>query len=151
MQTCNVCGVSKPNSDFNINMARPNGLDCRCKQCKRQAYLDKRNKNPLSTYLVAKRSWCKKRGIEFSLTLAQLEELWTGVCPIFNITVALGGDGKGSHHSAHLDRFDPSIGYVLGNVAWISGRANRIKYDASLDELKQLVTWMEGVTTSRKA
>ena len=61
-----------------------------------------------------------------------------------------GSKGKGSVNSAHLDRFDPHKGYVKGNVAWISGRANRIKYDASLEELKQIVNWMERVTTIPK-
>ena len=32
-------------------------------------------------------------------------------------------------------------------MTWISGRANRIKYDATLDELKQIVAWVERVTT----
>ena len=32
-------------------------------------------------------------------------------------------------------------------MTWISGRANRIKYDATLDELKQIVVWVERVTT----
>lgn len=36
------------------------------------------------------------------------------------------------------------------NVAWISGRANRIKYDASIEELRQIVDWMERVTTIPK-
>ncbi|WKV17107.1 hypothetical protein [Salmonella phage PKM.Hi.22.6] len=52
-------------------------------------------------------------------------------------------------HTAHLDRLDPNKGYVRGNVTWLSGRANRIKYDASLTELRLLVSWMESVTTNR--
>ena len=35
-------------------------------------------------------------------------------------------------------------------MAWISGRANRIKYDASIEELRQIVDWMERVTTIPK-
>lgn len=148
MQICNLCKVAKPASEFHSNKARPNGLDCRCKECKRGKYKSKRDKNPIATYYVAKSSWCRARGIPFEVTQEYLESIWTGVCPVFGIKVALGGDGKGSHHSAHLDKFKPELGYVEGNVTWISGRANRIKYDASLSELKQLVAWMEGVTTS---
>lgn len=58
--------------------------------------------------------------------------------------------GRGSLNTAHLDRFDPKKGYIKGNVAWVSGRANRIKYDATLEELKSLVSWMEGATTISK-
>jgi hypothetical protein len=34
-----------------------------------------------------------------------------------------------------IDKIDPKKGYVKGNVWIISFRANRIKYDASLEEL----------------
>lgn len=53
----------------------------------------------------------------------------------------------GSHKSAHLDRIIPELGYIKGNVQWISGRANRIKYDASLDELRAIVAWLERAET----
>lgn len=151
MHKCNVCQLLLSAHHFHANKARISGLDSRCKLCKQSAYLKKRNKNPISTYYVAKASWCRSRGIDFLVTQSYLESIWADTCPVFGIEISLGGSGKGSHHSAHLDRFDPTLGYVAGNIAWISGRANRIKYDASLIELKKLVAWMEGVTTSRKA
>lgn len=58
--------------------------------------------------------------------------------------------GRGSHHSAHLDRLDPNKGYVIGNVSWISGRANRIKYNATVEELRAVADWMERATTIPK-
>lgn len=76
-----------------------------------------------------------------------LASIWTGECPIFHVPISYNHVGKGSVNSAHLDRVIPSKGYVKGNVTWISGRANRIKYDATLEELKQIVEWMERVTT----
>lgn len=151
MKTCKICKETKGQYCFDKATTTVDGLDTRCKQCKSATYRAKRNANPIATYYVAKRSWCKARGIPFTVSQSYLESIWTGVCPVFGIAVALGANGNGSHHSAHLDRLDPALGYVEGNVAWISGRANRIKYDASLEELKQLVTWVERVTTSRKA
>lgn len=50
-------------------------------------------------------------------------------------------------HSAHLDRLGPNKGYVIGNVSWISGRANRIKYNATVEELRAIADWMERATT----
>jgi hypothetical protein len=35
------------------------------------------------------------------------------------------------------------LGYVRGNVTIISNRANRIKNDASLDEVRKVVSWLE--------
>ncbi|CBX44476.1 hypothetical protein PEA_00150 [Erwinia phage phiEa1H] len=75
MQTCNSCRIAKCESEFHANNARPNGLDGRCKECKRDAYLAKRNKNPLETYHVAKKSWCKQRGITFNLMMQVLKNL----------------------------------------------------------------------------
>jgi hypothetical protein len=42
-----------------------------------------------------------------------------------------------------LDRVDPVCGYVPGNVWVISWRANRLKQDASLDELRMLARALE--------
>ena len=33
---------------------------------------------------------------------------------------------------------------------WISGRANRIKYNATIDELERILTYMKGATTIPK-
>lgn len=64
------------------------------------------------------------------------------VCPILGIRL-LGGVGMVAAGSPSLDRLDPKQGYVVGNVAVISHRANRIKGDATLGELRKLVEWME--------
>lgn len=48
-----------------------------------------------------------------------------------------------SDASPTLDRIHPDIGYVPGNVMVISAKANRMKNNASLEELKALVIWME--------
>lgn len=37
-----------------------------------------------------------------------------------------------------VDRIIPSNGYVNGNIIIVSNRANRIKNDATLDELKKV-------------
>lgn len=44
-----------------------------------------------------------------------------------------------------LDRIVPSLGYVPGNVAVISHRANRIKSDATADELRAVADWLDGL------
>ena len=48
-----------------------------------------------------------------------------------------------SNDSPSLDRINNLIGYVEGNVAWISFRANQIKSDASYEELKQVLDYLE--------
>jgi hypothetical protein len=51
--------------------------------------------------------------------------------------------GRATDNSPTLDRIIPSLGYVRGNVKVISMRANVLKHNASLDELKKLVAWLE--------
>jgi hypothetical protein len=46
-------------------------------------------------------------------------------------------------NQAHLDRINPEKGYVIGNVNWISGRANRIKYNATIYELESILSYMK--------
>lgn len=64
-------------------------------------------------------------------------------CPIFGVPLdwscERGSGISALPNSPSLDRIDPERGYVKGNVWIISHRANRIKSDASHEELK-LVT-----------
>lgn len=60
-------------------------------------------------------------------------------CPVLGIPLArrLGKKG-GCDASPSLDRIVPSLGYVPGNIVVVSRRANRIKSDASIEELEQV-------------
>lgn len=52
--------------------------------------------------------------------------------------------GIGGHTDASpsLDKFVPSLGYVRGNIAVISNKANRMKADGNLAEHEASVRWM---------
>lgn len=150
MKTCKICKQERPLSEYHKAKTNSDGLDKRCKLCRKEEARRGRLTNYFVQYTIGKKSECKKKGIPFNLTADYLESIWTGICPIFNVEIHKAAEGYGSHKSAHLDRFNPSLGYIVGNVAWISGRANRIKYDASITELKQIVGWMERVTTIPK-
>lgn len=81
----------------------------------------------------------KKRNIEFSLLLSDLNDLTFPItCPILNIPMTFN-TGRALDNSYSVDRIDSSKGYIEGNIVVISNRANRLKSDATLDELKNLV------------
>lgn len=69
-------------------------------------------------------------------------------CPILGIPLRIGVHGfrvhefGGDEDSMSLDRIVPELGYVPGNVAVISWRANRLKNNATLDELEALLRWL---------
>ena len=150
MKRCSICGKLLPLDAFHKRANSKDGHDDRCKKCKSIMAHNKRESDYFRQYCITKKSECKRKNIQFDLDPEYLEEIWTGECPIFHVPLSRNHKGKGSTYSAHLDRFDPNGGYVKGNVAWISGRANRIKYDATIEELKQIVSWMERVTTIPK-
>ncbi|MFA6198972.1 MAG: hypothetical protein WC679_01035 [Bacteroidales bacterium] len=80
----------------------------------------------------------KKRNIPFSLTVAQLYELSFPItCPILNIPLRFNR-GKLEDNSYSIDRVDNSLGYEIDNIIVISYKANRLKNNASNQELKQL-------------
>lgn len=82
---------------------------------------------------------CKTRNYEFDLSIEDLSV--PDVCPVLGIPVIQGYINRDYRPS--VDRVDNTKGYTKGNVRVISLRANRIKSDASLEELKQIVSYME--------
>lgn len=90
-------------------------------------------------WFLKKRAQIKK--LPFNLTPEYLRSIWTGVCPVFGHRISF--HKKRSYWSAEIDRVIPELGYVMGNVVWLSSRANRLKNNGSLDELKQLTGWLE--------
>lgn len=84
----------------------------------------------------------KKRGLEFSIELEDV--VVPMVCPVFGIEMRSCGNGGGPGDSSPtLDRIDSSKGYVKGNVWVISGKANRIKNNATLQDLRNLIAALE--------
>lgn len=85
------------------------------------------------------RERAKRKGVEFLITA---DDLYDPVfCPLLpHLVLDYGKRGKGSAaNSPSIDRIDPTKGYVPGNVWIISARANRLKSDATLQELETLV------------
>lgn len=64
-------------------------------------------------------------------------------CPILNTKLNYNSNKEQSRYfSPSVDRIDSSKGYEINNVHIISWRANRIKNDATLDELKKIYDYL---------
>lgn len=84
-----------------------------------------------------------KRGIEFDLDLVDLNELSFPItCPILNIPLKYHR-GKAQDDSYSIDRRDSSMGYAIDNIVVISNRANTLKSDATIDELRRIVEFYD--------
>jgi hypothetical protein len=80
----------------------------------------------------------KKRGIKFTLTLPELNNLSFPItCPIFNIPLKFNR-GKIEDDSYSIDRIDSSKGYEIDNIIVISWKANRLKSNATLEEISKI-------------
>ena len=166
---CSMCSKVLSCAKFGKDKSKPDYLRPNCKDChnsKRRDYWD-RNKDRLNrerrekiaedkdAYNKKRRDWnlnnqekyllskakyrAKKKGVDFNITVDDV--IIPNFCPILGIELKKNSEGF-AEDSATLDRIVPELGYVKGNVAVISGRANRIKNDASLDELEKVVEWL---------
>ena len=53
--------------------------------------------------------------------------------------------------SPSVDRIDPNGGYVRGNIVVVSWRANRLKGNAMVNELRAIADFYEQLDNCRKA
>ena len=95
--------------------------------------------------------WCsakrraKKKGFEFNITLDDIPQI-PDVCPVLGIPIIINvGEHCPSDNSPSLDRIDSSKGYIKGNIRIISNRANRIKADATAEELRKVLNDYERI------
>jgi hypothetical protein len=82
----------------------------------------------------------KRGGFPFSITKEDF--LIPSICPILGIPIR-PGLGKMQDSSPTLDKIIPELGYVPGNVAVISWRANRIKNVGTAAEHRQIADWID--------
>jgi hypothetical protein len=89
----------------------------------------------------------KKNGIPFDLTVEDI--IIPNVCPVLGIKlIPKIMEGRKGYYpdSPSLDRIDPSLGYIKGNVRVISARANLLKNDATVAELRLVLLDLEKLT-----
>jgi hypothetical protein len=142
---CNHCKETKPLSEFHKSKRALYGVHNTCKLCRQKNARRRYVENPFKSLHRTKKSECKKKGIPYNLTEEYLKSIWTDECPITGVKLEIANKVGEHHKSAWLDRIDPDGGYVQGNVAFISGRINRIKYNATIRELELLLDWMKKV------
>lgn len=89
----------------------------------------------LTQYNKLKKS-AEKRNYEFSVSIKYLWDLYISQNRKCNITGDLIPDIK----KASLDRIDSNLGYIEGNVQWVTYRANISKHTMTMKELYKFCT-----------
>lgn len=83
----------------------------------------------------------KRKNLPFDITLEDV--VIPETCPLLGVKLSPSKKHGACPESPTLDKIIPELGYVPGNVWVISHRANTIKSDASLEELKTLTANLE--------
>jgi hypothetical protein len=114
----------------------------------RQRHRDKKLRHPVAYMFRGVRSRAAKRGIQFTLAMSDVVIPDTCPCCATKMEMRSGPAVNGPlPNSPSLDRLDATQGYVPGNVAVICWRCNNLKRDATADELRTILTWMESLET----
>jgi len=145
---CQSCLEDKDQSEFPARNDRSGRLRPYCKTCannsQKARYSSYRKNNPFLHRCTRAKNRASNLGLPFNLTPEYLEEIWTGSCPVLGVSLNLVTD-RSDEYAAELDRFNPELGYVKGNVHWLSRKANRIKNNTSVEILENLLKWMRNV------
>lgn len=100
--------------------------------------------DPVGAHLRTARDNARKRGLEFSIERSDLPEIMPQTCAVLGVSLRLDGPNN-DDYAPSLDRIDNSRGYIPGNVAFVSRRANRLKGDATQEELQKLADFYSKV------
>lgn len=168
MKLCVKCNVKKDITEFNKSNQTKDNLNVYCKacvQCYQKAYylnnkeyvkskVKEYNQNNKKSIAIRKAIYyrdtiksriiyeAKRRAVELNVPFNISEEdiIIPKVCPVLGIELFIGSDNFET--SPSLDRVVPELGYVKSNINVISHRANRIKTDASLEELEKITNYV---------
>jgi len=108
----------------------------KCRDCKK-IYGTRRRANRAKYIWEVAKTRAKQRGIPFTI---ECEDV---VIPENCIVLGIPLDSRNRDYNPTIDEIVQGKGYVPGNFAVISGRANRIKSDASLAELKAITCYVD--------
>ncbi len=143
---CQCCELLKSRSDFPTRNDRSNRLRPYCKECantaQRARYVYHKRTEPFKHKCRRAKTRAKSLGVPFDLTPEYLESIWTGMCPVSGEHIDFIEKDRSDEFAAELDRFVPALGYVVGNVSFISRKMNRLKNSATVRDLQQLLDWM---------
>lgn len=107
----------------------------------RKAYVASK-RGHLTRFLAKTKERAKAQNLLHDIDLDYLESIAGPHCPVFG-TPFVWGQGNGTHpYRPSVDRIIPELGYVKGNVAFISLKANTIKQDVTEKELYAVADWL---------
>lgn len=100
-----------------------------------------RDKDPCRFLLKRVKASAKTKGIEFNLEKEDI--VIPELCPILLIPLKFN-IGQAGNDSISVDRIDTTKGYIKGNIAVISRKANTMKSNMTLEQIDRLHKYVSG-------
>lgn len=88
----------------------------------------------------------RRENVAFSITKDDISI--PEFCPLLGIRLNFSTGSGGASDSPSLDRAIPALGYVKGNVCVMSMLANRIKFQATPEQIIKMAEWAKTVIES---
>ena len=160
---CTCCNQRKPIDSFrkrsdNSGKRRSDCRDCenekqKARYKKLPALLPETQRDPtnpkeakeiaMKRMLSSAKSRAKEKGLMFDIHYEDVSI--PNLCPVLKIPLIPSTDGSLNDNSPSLDRMVPYLGYTKGNVKVISMKANRIKTDATSNELEAVLEYVKQI------
>ena len=170
---CKGCNSVKEYVEFSVNRATRDWRQYKCRSCDSAYQVRMRAENLESQRAKDRiyREGCKTRGghdwrlkqllnsakaramnkcMDFNLTFDDVKALYPadGMCPVYGFALEWNSAGF-RDTSPSIDRIDSTKGYTTDNCQIISFKANRIKNDASVEDVLRLAQFLGGYSNQR--
>ena len=140
---CTKCGNMKHLNYFSKGRGKF-GKHQWCKCCVNKSKDEWIRDNPKKYLLASAKGNASKKGQIFDINESHI--IIPEYCPVLGIKIDI--KSKNRDFSASIDRIDNNKGYTPDNIVVISGRANRIKSDSSIEELDRIIRWRKSMSRS---
>lgn len=159
---CSKCKIRKKVRYIALNKSNKDGLGSWCKKCLRYGRLtwyqtnkkrilqhlkNKRHTNPEYYLWKSARDRSLQNNLEFNIEVTDIKI--PKYCPILGWKLTLN-DGTLKGNSPTLDRINNELGYVKGNIAVISHKANGMKNGLTLKLIYKIIKYIEKYSKENK-
>lgn len=135
---CTICGATHDQVPF--SKTKVGYYNSYCKACDNaRGKFYRQERKPELHILSRLKSRCKQRNLSFDLD--EQDIIIPQFCPILGIPLKFNSSLQDD--SVSVDRIDPKQGYIRGNIMIMSMRANRIKTDATIEELEKVLHFLK--------
>lgn len=111
-------------------------------QKNRERILARKKADPWSGRMRNAKDRATAKNLDYDLDREYLDTIYTTHCPVLGLELSYTENTVLADNSATIDRINPELGYVKGNVQILSHKANRMKSNATTEELLKFADWV---------